>query len=253
MIAMNAPTRGLPARALLIVMSSGLAAAACGRIPGQFIIVNNQVPQIGCVIPTNDAVYRGQGEVDLQIVNQADQSAYLVFPLLENELPGSSGGIDPNLITLTGFNVDISGIGPVPAQTATILGDPGNRSITHYQVPWSGSVPSGGGKVSAAVNGLPVALALLILGTQEIGLNPSVTLDLRVSALGHTPTQSFESDPLDYPVSLCVGCLVANLQSCPFTAMLKNPGNPCNPAQDDIVDCCLTGANLLCPGPVVSK
>jgi hypothetical protein len=251
MIDMNAPTRGIPARALLAVLSSSLAVAACGRIPGQFVILNDQIPLTGCLIPTDVGVYQGTGEVDLEIVRQGDQSAYFVFPLLENNLAASTGGVDANQITLTGFNVDISAISGAGPLTANVLAT--NPGLTHYQVPWSGSVGSGGSKVSAAVNALPVGLAALLLGTQEIDLSPTLNLDLRVSALGHTPTQDIESDPLDFPITVCAGCLIANIQPCPYTSMLSNPGNPCNAAQDELVDCCISGADLICPGTVVMK
>jgi hypothetical protein len=251
MIDMNAPTRGIPARALLVVLSSFFALAACGRIPGQFVILNDQIPLSGCLFPTNVGVYMGTGAVDLEIVRQGAETAYFVFPLLENNLAASTGGIDANQITLTGFNVDISAISGAGPQTADVLAS--NPGLTHYQVPWSGSIGSGGSKVSAVVNALPVALAQAILGTQEVDISPTLNLDLRVSALGHTPTQDIESDPLDFPITVCAGCLIANVQPCPYTSMLSYPGNPCNAAQDAPVDCCISGADLICPGTVVMK
>ena len=172
MIAMNAPTRGIPARALLVVLSSSLAVAACGRIPGQFVILNDQIPLSGCLIPTNDGVYQGTGAVDLEIVRQGDQTAYFVFPLLENNLAASTGGIDANQITLTGFNVDISAISGAGPQTAAC--SPSQQPRPHaLPGPLVGERRLRRRKVSAAVNALPVALAQAILGTQEIDISPS--------------------------------------------------------------------------------
>jgi hypothetical protein len=68
---------------------------------------------------------------------------------------------------------------------------------------------------------------------------------------GHTTTRDIESDPFDYPVSVCAGCLVANVRACPYTTAPTNLGNECNVAQDTPVDCCTVGGDLICP-PVVS-
>src|SRR5450755_533485 len=87
---------------------------ACGRVPGQFEILNNQVPMSsggGCSIPVEPTIYQGQGTLDVSIVRDGLSSAYLVFPLIENNLPASTGSLDPNQIQLTGFTVDISPIG----------------------------------------------------------------------------------------------------------------------------------------------
>ena len=78
-------------------------------------------------------------------------------------------------------------------------------------------------------------------------------MNLRVRAFGHTTVQDIESDPFDFPVYVCDGCLVANLQPCPVTVAPTNEGHACNVAQDAPVDCCVNGNNLICPPPVVSK
>ena len=85
------------------------ALAACGRVPGQFEIVNNQVPGGGCTIPVNAGVYQGQGRLDVSLVQNGAESAFYVFPLLRNNLPGASGGgPDTNQITMKSFAVDLS-------------------------------------------------------------------------------------------------------------------------------------------------
>ena len=58
------------------------------------------------------------------------------------------------------------------------------------------------------------------------------------------------SDPFHFPVELCSGCLVANVAPCPYAAAAANPGNVCNPAQDDKVDCCTNNGALVCPPTV---
>ena len=238
----------------LVLLASGLA--ACGRVPGQFEIVNNQVPTGGCAVPVNETVYQGQGTLDVRLVRSGNESAFFVFPLIRNNLPSPSEGADTNKIVLTSFAVDISALTAPPA-TGAVLNELESNGATypllHYKTPWSGSIPSGGGQVSAAVAAFPVELAARMLATQELGLTPSVWMNLRIRSFGHTTTQDMESDPFDYPISVCAGCLIANVQPCPFTAAPRNLGNPCNVAQDYPVDCCTAGSDLVCPPTVTAQ
>ena len=254
MIAMNAPSRSL----LLLALSSVVAAAACGRVPGQFEIVNDQVPLTaggGCAIPTDDGVYSGQGTMDLQLVKPGAEAGFLFFPLLKNNLPPSGSGPDVNQIFLSSFAVDIS-VASAPPQTAALFaalesGSSADRALLHFKTLWSGSIGSGG-KVSAFVPAFPVELAQRVNALQEVGVSPSLWVNLKVRAFGSTTTQNIESDPFNYPLAVCAGCLIANVQPCPYTVAPRNTGNPCNIAQDYPVDCCLSGSDLVCP-PVVSK
>jgi hypothetical protein len=234
-----------------------ILAFACGRVPGQFEILNNQVPMTaggGCVIPTEPTVYQGQGTLDASIVRDGLPTAYFVFPLIENNLPAATGSLDPNQIQLSGFTVDISTIGDVPPAIQSELQMLGaGNSLVHYQVPWAGGVSSGGGKISASVEAFPVELAQDLMNSGGLTLEPSLTVKLTIQALGTTNSgTAIQSDPFNYPVSVCAGCLVANVAPCPYTAAPANPGNPCNPAQDEFIDCCLADGVLLCPPTVVS-
>ena len=111
----------------LIALFWPLVFAGCGRVPGQFEILNNQVPQSSagsCTVPVNATVYQGEGTLDLSIVRGDFQSAYFVFPLIENNLPSSSSNssIDPNEIQLSGFQVDIAPIGVMPPEPPPPVG-----------------------------------------------------------------------------------------------------------------------------------
>src|SRR3954465_11405222 len=70
-------TANVPIRRFVSIMALSFIVGACGRIPGQFEILNNQVPLDGCVIPTNQTVYQGQGRLDLSLVSASATSAYL--------------------------------------------------------------------------------------------------------------------------------------------------------------------------------
>jgi hypothetical protein len=237
------------------VVTLPVALAACGRVPGQFEILNDQVPLAGCVIPTNPGVYMGEGTLDVSIVRADFGTAYFFFPLLENNLPPStSGAIDPNQIQLSGFQVDITNIpgAGLPAPIQGVLDNAG--TLAHYQVPWSGGVDAGGGHLSAIVAAFPVGLAQAMAQAGGLSPDPSTIVQLTISAMGSTNNgQHMTSDPFHFPLHVCSGCLVGNTASCPFPSAPPNPGNDCNPAQDAPVDCCTENGALLCPGVVATQ
>ena len=242
----------------LAAVTLAVAVTACGRVPGQFEILNDQVPLAGCVIPTNPGVYQGEGTLDVAVAQQSFGSAYFFFPLIENNLPAApSGSIDPNQIQLSGFQVDITNIpgAGLPAPIQNVLDNAG--ALAHYQVPWSGGVDAGGGHLSAAVSAFPVALAQQMAAAGGLGSDPSNVVQLNISALGTTNNgQHMTSDPFHFPLHICSGCLVANsgnIPACPFSAPAEFTGNECNPAQDGVVDCCTQNGSLVCPPPVAAQ
>jgi hypothetical protein len=240
---------------LLAAVTFSLGFAACGRVPGQFQILNDQVPSStggGCTVPVSAAVYEGEGRLDLSIVRSNADSAYLFFPLIENNLPaGTNGAQDPNQIQLSGFNIDIAPLAGTSPATNTVLAGSG---MAHFRTPWSGGLKSGGGQLSAIVDAFPVALAQQLFTEGGVGNDLSATLNLTIQAIGTTTFGTeMQSDPFNFPLEICVGCLIANVQACPFASAPANPGNACNPAQDEFVDCCTQDGALLCPPPVASK
>jgi len=235
----------------LAAVTLAVALSACGRVPGQFEILNDQVPLPGCVIPVDPGVYQGEGTMDIAVVQPNFSSGYFFFPLIENNLPASTGAsIDPNEIQLSGFQVDITPLANVPGSIQTVLSEAG--PLAHYQVPWSGGVSSGGGHLSASVAAFPVELAQKMVAAGGIGGDPTTIVSLNISALGTTNSgQHMTSDPFHFPLHVCAGCLIASTAPCPFTSPPQFTGNDCNPAQDGIVDCCTQNGSLVCP-PLVA-
>lgn len=246
----------------VLLIALPCAVAACGRVAGQFEIVQNQVPQAGCLIDTSTSVYRGAGTLDLSLVQSGSRSAYQVYPLLRNNLPGSGSGPDPNRIEVNSFAVDIgpSSYGSMPDGVRDLFNalegagaSSSDYALLHFSAPWAASVDSGGGVAASGVAAFPLELAARVRATGAVGVaRSSMVANIRVRAFGSTTTQNVESDPFDFPVYVCDGCLVANVLTCPFSSNPSNPGNPCNVSQDDYVDCCSSNGSLICP-PVVES
>lgn len=244
---MNACLRSWSSLSFAVLASAllPLASTGCGRVPGQFEILNDQVPTSGsCTIPVTPTIYQGEGMLDVGIVRSDFPTAYFFFPLLENNLT-STGTNDPNQIQMTGFDVDISTVGPTTPAAAQVLAN-ADPALLHFQVPWSGGISSNGGQLSASVQAIPVALAMQLASMGGLGTSPDLTLNLKIQARGMTNSgRSLVSDPFNFPVQVCNGCLVGNVAPCPYKP--ANAGNACNPAQDEIVDCCTDNGNLICP------
>jgi hypothetical protein len=256
MIAMNISARVIPfALRMLTFAAASVAVAGCGRVPGQLVFLHNQAPDEGCSISADEGhPYIGTSVVDVSLVRASAESGLWVFPLLKNNLPGSGDGLDPNQIFISSFAVDISMMtGPPSLQTlfATLESDATTRALLHYKTPWSGTIKSGGGTLATSVASMPTDLAARLAAETDVAETPDLWLNVKIRAFGSSTTQTFESDPFDYPVSVCSGCLVGNIRPCPYTSPPANTGNPCNVAQDGIVDCCLAGNDLICPPPVV--
>jgi hypothetical protein len=237
-------------------MILGLIAAACGRVPGQFEILNDQVPPAtgACVIPVQPTIYRGEGTLDVSAVLGSFETAYYLFPLIENNMPGNGGvGKDPNQIQLSGFDVDISVLGTPPPGALQVMNTV-DTSLLSFRVPWSGGVSSNGGQITAIAEAVPVPLALALAKDGGLGATPNFTLNLKVQALGTTNNgQTMTSDPFNFPLDVCNGCLAASVGPCPLPAKPPNTGNACNPAQDQGVDCCTDNGILVCPATWVSQ
>ena len=219
---------------------------------GRFFIIQNQVPEAKCVVNTSRGIYRGEGGLDLQLVGTGG-FAYTLFPLIQNDYPSTSGSgagaPQPNRLFVRAFRVRVEAGPGAPAMVANLIDRLGSadatRSLVEFQEPWAGTVEPGGGLLAAGVGVVPGELARQIRGLRALENGQTAQLNVRVRAVGKRRDSEVESEEFVYPIKLCEGCLIASINSCPFTPL--NLGNPCNPAQDSAVDCCLAGTELHCP------
>jgi hypothetical protein len=234
--------------------TSLLVTSGCNGPLGQFFILHNQVPEKGCVIPADKAApYQGQGVLDLRVPSTSSEAAYLLFPLLQNDLPVDlEGGASANRIALTGFDVDLAAVAGSDAFRgffAAAATDPERVALVEYRVPWSGSLDAGGGNTSAMTNAFPVETALRLRESGALADGSTGIVDARVRARGRTLAGAMTSDTFSYPIRVCDGCLIHHIGACPLTAPVLT-GGICNPGQDSAVDCCMDGATLICPATV---
>jgi hypothetical protein len=244
---------------LASLLVAGASLFGCsGTPPGEFIIVQNQVPSDDCSIPaTLGGVYRSRGTLDVRLVDGPD--AYRLFPVMQNNFPPPSNGnlVDANRIALSGFDVDLS----VPADSPSdnpLTGffndlvnsaDPAMHALVSFGEITSGSVASGSGNTSSKVTVFPGALAQNIRGMGLLSPVNRFIVVATVRARGDTLTGSVESDAFHYPIELCDGCLMIDQGACPVMALA---GNSCYPGQDTGTGCCTQDGALFCPSLVAA-
>jgi len=225
-------------------------AAGCGQPPGQFYVVHNQVPSAGCVIPADkSAPYQGEGTLDIRVPATSD-AAYVLFPLLENDMLTEGGGLaEPNRISLSGFEVDVTfvdGSAAAAEQFAAMAADTSVAGLLHYQTPWSGSVAPGGGTTAAVTSAFPAETALRLRDSNVLSDHSYIRVTADVRAVGATRTGGVTSDTFRYPIRICDGCLINSITACPASGAVLT-GGICNAGQDAPVDCCMQGTELICP------
>jgi hypothetical protein len=176
---------------------------------------------------------------------------------MQNNASASTGGIDPNRIALSTFEVSLSVDDKKqtpPASIVSFFQTPPRMDLIEFSVPTSGSVASGGGNTAGAVN---VVTAELARDLQSKNALPSPAsyfyLTATVRVQGKTLTNTVTSDAFNYPIRVCDGCLAHDLGICPLAQAGSNGGDPCNIAQDAPIDCCELGSALVCPPVVGSK
>jgi len=225
-----------------------------GTPPGEFIIVQNQVPNADCTIPAElGAVYRGRGTLDVRL-----SDGYKLFPVLRNDFPPPSGGqtVDANRIAISGFDVDVT----MPANASSNpvtdlingLRPAGARPdpLVQFSTLTSGSVASGGGNTASSVGVVPGALVSMIREKNFLTATNRVWITATVHARGATLVGGVRSDGFTYPIELCDGCLLLDQGACPVAAAA---GTTCNIGQDQDVGCCESAGQLVCPSVVASK
>jgi hypothetical protein len=234
----------------LAVALAGLLGACSNDSGGRFFIVQNQVPQAGCMINTNRTIYQGEGVLDLSLVGDA-AFAYFLFPLIQNDFPSAAtaGAPEPNRMFVRAFRVQVEPGAGAPAKVLDLFSklDAGDQThaLLEFQEPWAATIEPGGGVLAAGVGAIPGELARQLLASRALESSPRVPLTIRLRAVGKRRDGEVESDEFVYPIKACDGCLANVIGTCPHEPV--NLGNPCNPAQDFPVDCCQAGATLTCP------
>jgi hypothetical protein len=187
---------------------------------------------------------------------------YLLTPLIESKIDAIMGQELQQTIEFRGAKIDIV-IETIQTHAGTTtnsytfdsseLSMMHDEGITHFQSLFSGTL---GPKAFANVSFDIVPLALLdAIATKIAGDSGTLSALLKVTIVifGDLGGDEVDGDQFVYPVTVCTNCVVNPLGTCPAkNGTMVRAGNPCNPFQDGVVDCCLMGNQLVCPAPVAT-
>jgi hypothetical protein len=218
-----------------------------------FIIRSNLAAEGGtCVFqPSLDASFLARGQLFLD-----SPIPYLINPMLESRIVAAQGKESLRTILLEGANITLN-IGPIER-----IGADGSVSLdetvetAQFQSLFSAPLPPNGGLASAQFDLVPLSVVAGIrarAGAPGLDrIHAQVTASMVV--FGDYYGERLESNPFQYPVTVCNDCVVANrfadgtFPTCDTFTATARQGNPCNVFQDGVVDCCDAGNGLIqCP------
>jgi len=182
-------------------------------------------------------VTRSHGNLDLLLNN-----GYLFIAQMKSRITALAGQEDQRTIIIQGANIDVS----FPGSTLfsdTELADLKAMHLTQFRQTFSNALTPNGGIADAGFTLIPGELAARIRAkvdlTQRFRLEAQTTFTIDGVMSGAVVT----SQPFSYSVTIGNGVAVNILGNCPLPTGTANPrtGYACNPGQDGVVDCCLTG------------
>jgi hypothetical protein len=237
-----------------------LLGCAANTGDGGMIVLNNSASAADMCSFTADVnePFKTNGALFLQ-----SPAPYLLTPLIQSKIDPIMGQELQQTIEFRSAHVDldiptisthVNGTTTTYSFDASELATMHDEGITHFKSLFSGSVgPKGFANVAFDI----VPLALLDAIAAKIG-GDGGTLDAQIVAnivvVGDLGGDEVDSDLFVYPVTVCTDCIVNPIGDCSLvpTGATVRTGDPCNPFQDGLVDCCTSGNTTVCPAPVPS-
>lgn len=240
-----------------------LLSACTADVAGGLVIVQNQTPEgseKGCLIPAEASMAPTlSGVFDISV---GDQPAFYLYPLIRNGFPvtATESTIEVNRVEYTGVQAKI--LPPAGVVLPSTAACP-----TEFTFPARASLLPEGEAGSAVQIILPCHAKAMDALFPQAQSRPALTLRFKVAvrALGKHGGSQIKSDPFEYVVEVCKGCLqlgspdpafnYPNTPACSSIQMGAKPaaGNACNPAQDEGILCCSlptsdpANPKLVCP------
>jgi hypothetical protein len=231
-----------PSLALTAAAILGLVACV-GDGDATILILQNQAPSEGCVIPaTPSDSYIGAGRIDVSL---GVDEGYLLTPVAVNQAETVDGNTIDRTAFVEGIQVDLE-FPNDPDLESEFAGD----NLIRFEIPYSAPISPGGGTTSFIAEIVPdQLLEELVDDVPDDG--DSILIIAHVRLVGQLGDGGgFESASFQFPVEVCNGCLIRDLGSCGAipTDYTIATGGACNIVQDFALDCCTSvGGDTFCP------
>lgn len=245
-----------------------LVAAGCADTGDEGFVIRNNLAASGMTCALNATIaapFQSRGQL-----SASSPVPYLLTPLIESRITAAMGQESARTVSLKGAKVDLA-IGPITVEDAqgallfscaaegasacfgesevAALADAGT---TKFRSLFSAPLAPNSGLTSAAFDLVPTAAIREIqrkAGAVAAGARLHAQVVATATLYGDLNGGEVEGLPFVYPVTVCNDCVVNVVGTCAATpkTFMARAGNPCNPFQDGLVDCCTNGADLVCP------
>ncbi|HKA90658.1 MAG TPA: hypothetical protein VKE22_23515 [Haliangiales bacterium] len=221
-------------RAALALLLGALG--GCSADFPSLYIQQNQVPGTGCVVSTSGTTFLSEGVLDTNNdPSGALNLGYVFTPLIINAIAADSSNPTLHIAFLTGADVEIRP--GRSARSAELVAALAAQGLTKHTALFSATVKPGG---SVALVFHLTDLETTAAIRQFLGAGELVQTVAHIVIDGTVDGRSVSSYPFDYPLSFCVGCLVADVGLCAAlpTGFAGSEGGACNRLQDNLLQCC---------------
>jgi hypothetical protein len=221
----------------LLLLGPALALGACVSHGDEGMVVLNNT-SVGMATACSLTGDPGQPFESQGTISVFSPGPYLVTPLIESRITADPTNPDQVLqrtIQLQGAHVHLS----IPAGSTSVT----TTAAMDFDALFSGDLPPQG-TANVAFDLIPEQL-ISDVGALS-GSSVHVEVVASVTVFGSLAGDRIDATPWQYPVTICNDCVVNPIGAC-GSVTATNKGNPCNPFQDGVVDCCTMGASLVCP------
>lgn len=236
----------------LAVITSLLAVALVGGCTDNYsvIILRNIDPSDTCEVSPSTTVSRGSGFLDVtpELPDGTFNTGYILTPEIRNPTGAPvvsatrPGNPNAHIFYLRGVDVQVLA-GPDPNSESAVRALQA-AGLANRTILIGGSIEPNG----TLGLGFPIIDAAMVQALQGAVIIPAQVV-VRVVAFGKIDGTDIESPPFDYPVTLCEGCLLADLGRCDqLSRDVEVPsGGECSPLADGALGCCTTDTGAVCP------
>ncbi len=217
--------------------------AGCTNAGSPIFILQNQVPDEGCVISSStSADFNPRGRID---VNAG--AGYLFTPVVENVADQGDGA--QGVVFVEGADIELTlekGL-----LDAAVYDEAVSKNLIKFSKRFSGAIQPDGGTTSFAFTVIPDQLMTDYVAARLADDGSQLTeVKVGVSIFGNMNGGDVSTPTFNFWVDLCNGCMKQNVGACTDLSSGFEPltGGECVTLQDVPLECCTaTDSSEVCP------
>lgn len=226
-----------------IALSMAALGSGCTDAGEPIFILQNQVPDEGCVISTN----QNQSFLPRGIIDTQSGGGYLFNPLTQNNAVNLDSNDGARIANIFGADVQLVVQSGVYTDLETQAND--ESGLTRFSKRFSGTILPDGGLASFSFTIIDPAM-LASLGAKLGSPDQRIEVVAEVQLFGEMAGGTIKSNTFFFPIDVCNGCMKVSVGDCAALpdGFVPLTGGECNPLQDVATECCTAAdQSLVCP------